>query len=388
MRFAAETAPRVSDPLAASLALLTPRGLGRVACCSRLWRDAAARAGAALHIYTMSSHCSAIDSQNGGENYGVAYLGREPPNFDACRGTSGGVLEPSLISRSDAVDDGARDFSGEDFDVEEHVRFSAVTVTCASPAISECVEPVIRALNAAGILEDDIYEEGQINFDATRDLKFVPNRLAHLPRACDFLPLTLIREVAQRIIAASNAKDKGEAWTSIMGVNWARSLLGVAPPDGPRRAYDWGPPLALSELQDRLRVTQFVWETPTVGETPYFDLSFLRVLLRDVEFMGDLCRLDLVDRVFGPRISAAPSTDEKQKMVVALNQYNDGPRRWIYREMLLARYSDPSGGELQALLSEAKFTVPLLDRLARDTWHPMRLNIWRESIRLNCGIDI
>ena len=82
---------RAAEPVAAALALLSPRGLGRLSCSSRLWRDAAAKVGAPLHVYAMSSHSSDLDGE--GEHYGIAYLGQEPPPFDCCRGPSGGVLE-------------------------------------------------------------------------------------------------------------------------------------------------------------------------------------------------------------------------------------------------------------------------------------------------------
>ena len=36
---------RAAEPVAAALALLAPRGLGRLSCSSRLWRDAAAKVG-------------------------------------------------------------------------------------------------------------------------------------------------------------------------------------------------------------------------------------------------------------------------------------------------------------------------------------------------------
>ena len=51
---------RAAEPVAAALALLSPRGLGRLSCSSRLWRDAAAKVGAPLHVYAISSHSSDI----------------------------------------------------------------------------------------------------------------------------------------------------------------------------------------------------------------------------------------------------------------------------------------------------------------------------------------
>ena len=139
---------RAAEPVAAALALLSPRGLGRLSCSSRLWRDAAAKVGAPLHVYAMSSHSSDLDGE--GEHHGIAYLGQEPPPFDCCRGPSGGVLELSLIGRDDARDDGAREWPDDvDSDVEQGVGYAAVTVTCSGPAVSECVDPVIRALNAS-----------------------------------------------------------------------------------------------------------------------------------------------------------------------------------------------------------------------------------------------
>ena len=84
---------------------------------------------------------------------------------------------------------------------------------------------MIRALNASGVLEQDIDEEdGKIRFNAigTRVLRFAPNRLARLPRACDFLPVPLLRQIAQKIVEANVE----------MGIDWASSLLGVEPPRG------------------------------------------------------------------------------------------------------------------------------------------------------------
>ena len=92
---------RAAEPVAAALALLSPRGLGRLSCSSRLWRDAAAKVGAPLHVYAISSHCSDLDGGDG-EYYGIAYLGQEPPPFDCCRGPSGGVIELSLRASSTA----------------------------------------------------------------------------------------------------------------------------------------------------------------------------------------------------------------------------------------------------------------------------------------------
>ena len=91
---------RAAEPVAAARALLSPRGLGRLSCSSRLWRDAAAKVGAPLHVYAMSSHSSDLDGE--GEHYGIAYLGQEPPPFDCCRGPSGGVIELSLRASSTA----------------------------------------------------------------------------------------------------------------------------------------------------------------------------------------------------------------------------------------------------------------------------------------------
>ena len=96
---------RAAEPVAAALALLAPRGLGRLSCSSRLWRDAAAKVGAPLHVYAISSHSSDITPGiygGEGEHYGISYLGREPPPFDLCRGLSGGVIEFSLIIQAEA----------------------------------------------------------------------------------------------------------------------------------------------------------------------------------------------------------------------------------------------------------------------------------------------
>mmetsp|Transcript_27100 Transcript_27100/g.82157 ORF Transcript_27100/g.82157 Transcript_27100/m.82157 type:complete len:156 (-) Transcript_27100:48-515(-) len=135
---------RAAEPVAAALALLAPRGLGRLSCSSRLWRDAAAKVGAPLHVYAISSHSSDITPGiygGEGEHYGIAYLGQEPPPFDCCRGPSGGILELSLIGRDDARDDGAREWPDDvDSDVEQHVSFAAVTVTCSGPAVSDCAQ--------------------------------------------------------------------------------------------------------------------------------------------------------------------------------------------------------------------------------------------------------
>ena len=51
---------RAAEPVAAALALLAPRGLGHLSCSSRLWRDAAKKVGAPLHVYAISSHSSDI----------------------------------------------------------------------------------------------------------------------------------------------------------------------------------------------------------------------------------------------------------------------------------------------------------------------------------------
>ena len=48
-RRAESNTARAAEPVAAALALLAPRGLGRLSCSSRLWRDAAAKVGAPLH---------------------------------------------------------------------------------------------------------------------------------------------------------------------------------------------------------------------------------------------------------------------------------------------------------------------------------------------------
>ena len=39
---------------------------------------AAAKVGAPLHVYAISSHCSDLDGGDG-EYYGITYLGQEPP---------------------------------------------------------------------------------------------------------------------------------------------------------------------------------------------------------------------------------------------------------------------------------------------------------------------
>ena len=357
---------RAAEPVAAALALLSPRGLGRLSCSSRLWRDAAAKVGAPLHVYAISSHSSDLDGGEG-EHYGIAYLGQEPPPFDCCRGPSGGVLELSLIGRDDARDDGARQWPDDvDSDVEMHVGYAAVTVTCSGPAVSECVDPVIRALNASGVLEQDIDEEdGKIRFDAIGAwvLKFAPNRLARLPRACDFLPMPLLRQIAQKIVEANGNLNEGWA---IMGVDWASSLLGVAPPQ------DWGPPLALSDVRDRLRITKFVWEAP---RQPYYDFTFMwNVVLRDFEFMGDLEHKGLVDRVLGPHVSTRPpSAGEKQEFAEFMNTLADHERALNFRCMF-GRTLDRD--QLSALQAEAKFTVPLLDGM-----EILQLNTWREMMR-------
>ena len=361
---------RAAEPVAAALALLSPRGLGRLSCSSRLWRDAAAKVGAPLHVYAISSHSSDITPGiygGEGEHYGISYLGREPPPFDLCRGLSGGVLELSLIRRSYARDDGAREWPEDvDSDVEQHVSFEAVTVICSGPAVSESVDPVIRALNASGILEQDIAENGKIRFNAIDAgvLKFAPNRLARLPRACDFLPVPLLRQVAEKIVAASDAPER--AGTATMGVDWASSLLGVAPPQ------DWGPPLALSDVRDRLRITKFVWEAP---RQPYYDFTFMwNVVLRDFEFMGDLEHKGLVDRVLGPHVSTRPpSAGEKQEFAEFMNTLADHERALNFRCMF-GRTLDRD--QLSALQAEAKFTVPLLDGM-----EVLQLNIWREMMR-------
>ncbi len=369
---------RAAEPVAAALALLSPRGLGRLSCSSRLWRDAAAKVGAPLHVYAISSHSSDLDGGEG-EHYGIAYLGQEPPPFDCCRGPSGGVLELSLIGRDDARDDGARQWPDDvDSDVEMHVGYAAVTVTCSGPAVSECVDPVIRALNASGVLEQDIDEEdGKIRFDAIGAwvLKFAPNRLARLPRACDFLPMPLLRQIAQKIVEANGNLNEGWA---IMGVDWASSLLGVAPPQ------DFGPPLTLSDLRDRLRITRFEWEAPRRQiETPNYDATFLwRVLLREGfgrdGFVGDLEYKGLVDRVLGPHISTRPpSAGEKQEFADLMNTLDDDERALYFKMVFRGVQVD------RALEAEAKFTVPLLDGVK-----VLHLNIWREIIRREHGLHL
>ena len=146
----------------------------------------------------------------------------------------------------------------------------------------------------------------------------------------------------------------------------ASSLLGVAPPQ------DWGPPLALSDVRDRLRITKFVWEAP---RQPYYDFTFLwNVVLRDYEFMGDLEHRGLVDRVLGPHVSTRPpSAGEKQEFAEFMNTLADHERALNFRCMF-GRTLDRD--QLSALQAEAKFTVPLLDGM-----EVLQLNTWREMMR-------
>ena len=199
--------------------------------------------------------------------------------------------------------------------------------------------------------------------------------MARLPRACDFLPVPLLRQIAQKIVEANSNLNDG--WT-IMGTDWASSLLGVAPPQG------WEPPLALSDLRDRLRITKFVWEAPRrqIG-TPNYDFTFLwRVLLREGfgrdGFVGDLEYKGLVDRVLGPHISTrAPSAGEKQEFADYMNTLDDDERALYFKTVFEGVEVD------RALQAEAKFTVPLLDGVK-----VLRLNIWREIIRREHGLHL
>lgn len=251
---------RAAEPVASSLALLTPKGLGRLACTCRTWRDAAARVGTLVHIYSISSHCSDLDGDDG-EHYGVSYLGREPPPFDSCRGPSGGILELSLLGRDDALDDGAREWPEDvDSDVEEHRNYSAVTVTLASPALVECICTCIEAVNAANItFHNSDIRNRTLAFDLHGDVRFVPNRLARLPRACSIVPMPILRQIAQKIVQTD---------PSGIGADWAARLLGNDPP--------W--PLSLSDVKDRLRITRFHFDAPR-GTRPRVDWTFFRAVL-------------------------------------------------------------------------------------------------------------
>ena len=169
-----------------------------------------------------------------------------------------------------------------------------------------------------------------------------------------------------------------------MGIDWASSLVGVEPPRG------WGPPLALSDLRDRLRITKFVWEAPRrqIG-TPNYDFTFLwRVLLREGfgrdgfgrdGFVGDLEYKGLVDRVLGPHISTRPpSAGEKQEFADHMNTLDDDERALYFKTVFRGVQVD------RALEAEAKFTVPLLDRIP----NVLHLNIWREIIRREHGLHL
>ena len=139
-----------------------------------------------------------------------------------------------------------------------------------------------------------------------------------------------------------------------------------------------------SDLRDRLRITKFVWEAPRRQiETPNYDATFLwRVLLREGfgrdGFVGDLEYKGLVDRVLGPHISTRPpSAGEKQEFADYMNKLDDDERTLYFKVVFDGVEAD------RALQAEAKFTVPLLDRMK-----VLRLNIWREIIRREHGLHL
>ena len=187
--------------------------------------------------------------------------------------------------------------------------------------------------------------------------------------------MPLLRQIAEKIVEANDKLNEG--WT-IMGVDWASSLLGVAPPQ------DYIP-VALSDLRDRLRITRFEWEAPRRQiETPNYDATFLwRVLLREGfgrdGFVGDLEYKGLVDRVLGPHISTRPpSAGEKQEFADYMNKLDDDERALYFKTVFEGVEVD------RALQAEAKFTVPLLDRIPKV----LHLNIWREIIRREHGLHL
>ena len=144
-------------------------------------------------------------------------------------------------------------------------------------------------------------------------------------------------------------------------------------------------PVALSDLRDRLRITRFEWEAPRRQiETPNYDATFLwRVLLREGfgrdGFVGDLEYKGLVDRVLGPHISTRPpSAGEKQEFADYMNTLDDDERALYFKTVFEGVEVD------RALQAEAKFTVPLLDRIPKV----LHLNIWREIIRREHGLHL
>ena len=352
MRYQGALMERAADPLTAALSLLTPHGLGRLACASRLWRDVAAKVvGLPVHIYAISSHRGVLDSCHDDRIDGVAYLGPEPPPFDMCRGPSGGVLQLSLVPRAFT-----RSHEGPD-DVDSEIE--AVTVICASPVLAERVDVFIRALDAAETCGSAVTEKKrQVYFRARSDLTPVPNRLARLPRACDLIPMPILRQIAQKIVAAS-------ADTPIRGVDWARSLLGPSS-------------LTLSDLRDCLRITVYEFEAPILEDCPYYDFTFFEKVLLKKNYMGALKDADLIDRIFGPHISAeSASTIEKQKFAHYMNGIGD-PERWMDFKVALHRAAndDLDEGQARAAARESNYTPALLDGM-----DPVHLNVWREMVR-------
>ena len=96
-------------------------------------------------------------------------------------------------------------------------------------------------------------------------------------------------------------------------------------------------------------------------------------------FVGDLEYKGLVDRVLGPHISTrAPSAGEKQEFADYMNTLDDDERALYFKTVFEGVEVD------RALQAEAKFTVPLLDRIPKV----LHLNIWREIIRREHGLHL